>query len=222
MRRFEPAASRVRRLRSSFTIPTFPGRNARTVSGFNRRPITQRAQPARPSLPRSAGPRLAGGAPRHPPMIECAASSAAYRTIRIRSRAGPSVLQGIIIRHMNDLSKDAVNWLAVGEDGAGPAHRQFPRQDPEGRAQKPHLPDPAQRRGAGEQAPRRARTPASRRATSCACRRSARRRPREQARCRHGRSRRAAADPVRGRRAASRSTSPPGSPSTAAAASRSA
>jgi len=38
MRRFEPAASRVRRLRSSFTIATFPGRNARTVSGYNRRP----------------------------------------------------------------------------------------------------------------------------------------------------------------------------------------
>ena len=29
------------------------------------------------------------------------------------------MLQGIIIRHMNDLSKDAVNWLAVGEDGQG-------------------------------------------------------------------------------------------------------
>ena len=38
MRRFEPAASRVRRLRSSFNILTFPGRNARTVNGFNRRP----------------------------------------------------------------------------------------------------------------------------------------------------------------------------------------
>jgi hypothetical protein len=38
MRRFDPAASRVRRLRSSFTIATFPGRNARTVSGYNRRP----------------------------------------------------------------------------------------------------------------------------------------------------------------------------------------
>jgi len=34
MRRFEPATRRVRRLRSSFTIPTSPGRNARTVSGF--------------------------------------------------------------------------------------------------------------------------------------------------------------------------------------------
>ena len=33
--------------------------------------------------------------------------------------AVPSVLQGIIIRHMNDLSKDAVNWLAVGADGEG-------------------------------------------------------------------------------------------------------
>jgi 23S rRNA pseudouridine955/2504/2580 synthase len=29
------------------------------------------------------------------------------------------VLQGIIIKHKNDLSKDAVNWLAVGEDGQG-------------------------------------------------------------------------------------------------------
>ena len=29
------------------------------------------------------------------------------------------MLQAIIIRHMNDLSKDAVNWLAVGEDGEG-------------------------------------------------------------------------------------------------------
>jgi hypothetical protein len=38
MRRFEPATSRVRRLRASFTIATFPGRNARTVSGYNRRP----------------------------------------------------------------------------------------------------------------------------------------------------------------------------------------
>ncbi len=31
----------------------------------------------------------------------------------------PSVLQWIIIRHMNDLRKDAVNWLAVGDDGQG-------------------------------------------------------------------------------------------------------
>ena len=52
-------------------------------------------------------------------MIECAAISAAIRTIyAVRSRR-PSVLQGIIIRHMNDLSKDAVNWLAVGDDGEG-------------------------------------------------------------------------------------------------------
>ncbi len=29
------------------------------------------------------------------------------------------MLQDIIIRQMNDLSKDAVNWLAVGEDGQG-------------------------------------------------------------------------------------------------------
>lgn len=29
------------------------------------------------------------------------------------------MLQDIIIKHMNDLSKDAVNWLAVGEDGQG-------------------------------------------------------------------------------------------------------
>ena len=29
------------------------------------------------------------------------------------------MLQVIIMRHMNDLSKDAVNWLAVGDDGEG-------------------------------------------------------------------------------------------------------
>ena len=29
------------------------------------------------------------------------------------------MLQDIIISYMNDLSKDAVNWLAVGEDGQG-------------------------------------------------------------------------------------------------------
>ena len=29
------------------------------------------------------------------------------------------MLQGTIIKHMNSLSKDAVNWLAVGDDGAG-------------------------------------------------------------------------------------------------------
>ena len=33
--------------------------------------------------------------------------------------AVPSVLQGIIISRMNDLSKDSVNWLAVAEDGEG-------------------------------------------------------------------------------------------------------
>jgi len=37
----------------------------------------------------------------------------------ISDRGGLCVLQVRIIRHMNDLSKDAVNWLAVGEDGAG-------------------------------------------------------------------------------------------------------
>ena len=39
MRRFEPAASRVRISRSSFTIAALTGRNARAVSGFNRRPV---------------------------------------------------------------------------------------------------------------------------------------------------------------------------------------
>ena len=48
-------------------------------------------------------------------MIECAAISGSNRSIA----PGPSVLQGTIIKHMNSLSKDAVNWLAVGDDGAG-------------------------------------------------------------------------------------------------------
>ena len=71
MRRFEPATSRVRRLRSSFTIPTSPGRNARTVSGFNRRPIYATCHGR--LCPTLRGLRLAGGAlailgcPRSPP-----------------------------------------------------------------------------------------------------------------------------------------------------------
>ena len=147
MRRFEPAASRVRRLRSSFTIATFPGRNARTVEGFNRRPV--HARMPRPSLPRSAAPSPGRSGARHPPMTECAAIR---QRSRLRIAPWPSVLQATIIKQMNELSKDAVNWLAVGEDGDGPARRQFPGQDSERRPEEPHLPDPAQRRGAGEQA----------------------------------------------------------------------
>ncbi len=48
-------------------------------------------------------------------MIECAAISGSDRS----SLPKPSVLQLTIIKHMNSLSKDAVNWLAVGEDGVG-------------------------------------------------------------------------------------------------------
>lgn len=47
----------LRRLRSSFNIPTFPGRNARTVSGFNRRSASDVTWPT--LLPmRSLPPRL--------------------------------------------------------------------------------------------------------------------------------------------------------------------
>ncbi len=113
MRRFEPDTRRVRRLRSSFTIPTSPGRNARTVSGFNRRPIYAQAATA-VFAPRLAEPSL-GPEGRSPSrMSEIAAHG---RNLQIA--AGRCVLQDRIIRHMNDLSKDAVNWLAVGEDGAG-------------------------------------------------------------------------------------------------------
>src|SRR4030042_1608091 len=69
----------------------------------------------RPSLPHSAGLSPGRQDPRHPPMIE----SAAVRQRSYDRCRRPSVLQGIIISHMNDLSKDAVNWLAVGEEGQG-------------------------------------------------------------------------------------------------------
>src|SRR5205823_1199160 len=93
-----------------------PGRSVDLTGGrfMPLRAIARNLQ--RPSLPHSAGPARPVGA-RHPPMIECAAT-AANRYDRY-DRAEPSVLQGIIISHMNDLSKDAVNWLAVGDDGEG-------------------------------------------------------------------------------------------------------
>ncbi len=68
----------------------------------------------RPSLPRSAGPSPGRWGPRHPGMSEIAA-------VRRQSfdRAGAKRAAGHNYKQMNDLSKDAVNWLAVGEDGQG-------------------------------------------------------------------------------------------------------
>ena len=96
--------------------------------------------------PTARGPRLARD---HSAIRECVEGAANRRNRQrsLRRAPRPSVLQVHNYRQMNDLSKDAVNWLAVGDDGAGPAHRQLPRQDPQGRPQEPHLPDPAQRRG---------------------------------------------------------------------------
>jgi 23S rRNA pseudouridine955/2504/2580 synthase len=102
----------VRRLRSSFTIPTSPGRNARTVSGFNRRPIYATSYGR--LCPTLRGLRLAGRAL----AILGWARSPPYGNNR-QIAPGPSVLQDISISDMNDLSKDAVNWLAVLEDGQG-------------------------------------------------------------------------------------------------------
>ncbi len=50
-----------------------------------------------------------------------------------------------------------------GRRRRGAARRQLPRQDPEGRPQEPHLPDPAQRRGSREPPQGRARRAAQRR-----------------------------------------------------------
>ena len=76
-------------------------------------------------------------------------------------------------KRMNELSKDAVSWLTVGDDAAGQRIDNFLVRAAERRAEEPRLPHPAQRRSAGEQGPRRARHAGSRSATSCACRRCA-------------------------------------------------
>ena len=148
MRRFEPATSRVRRLRSSFTIATFPGRNARTVSDLTGWPVyashaTAVCCPAPQGDSLRPGGRVVGlgghaDAVGRPAPEPADARARAPQSKRAAERN---------YKQMNDLSKDAVNWLAVGDDGAGQRIDNFLAQDPEGRAQEPHLPDPAQRRG---------------------------------------------------------------------------
>ncbi len=111
MRRFEPAASRVRRLRSSFTIPTFPGRNARTVSGFNRRPVYAICHGR--LCPTARGLAWPEGLSKSWDRELAAVRQQSY------DRAGAKRVADHNYKQMNDLSKDAVNWLAVGDDGEG-------------------------------------------------------------------------------------------------------
>ena len=120
------------------------------------------------------------------------------------SRRAPSFRgrSGVIAhnyKQMNELSKDAVSWVTVDEAAAGQRIDNFLCRVLKGVPEEPRLPDPAQRRGAGEQGARRARPPAGARATSCGCRPSgpptARRCPREA-----GRPSVPRADPLRGRR----------------------
>ena len=54
-------------------------------------------------------------------------------------------------KEMNELSKESVNWLTVGDDAAGQRVDNFLTRDPQGGSEEPHLPDPAQRRGPREQ-----------------------------------------------------------------------
>src|SRR5215831_1392853 len=112
MRRFEPTYAGCGDCALSFTIPTSPGRNARTVSGFNRQPIYAVAT-AVFALRFQQGPRSAGRG---------ASSSCDVRdhhpTPRSSDRGRPCVA-GQNYKQMNALSKDAVNWHAVGEDGDG-------------------------------------------------------------------------------------------------------
>ena len=56
---------------------------------------------------------------------------------------------------MNELSKDAVSWLTVGDDAEGQRIDNFLVRTLKGVPEEPHLPDPAQRRGPREQGPRR-------------------------------------------------------------------
>ena len=119
MRRFEPATRRVRRLRSSITIATFPGRNARTVSRFNRGPVY--ASCDGPCHPAPQGGSFRSGR-------RLSAERAATTRLPDRVRTGglhgnqasqPKRVAERNYMQMNDLSKDAVNWVTVGEDGAG-------------------------------------------------------------------------------------------------------
>jgi hypothetical protein len=89
MRRFEPTYAGCGDCALSFTIPTSPGRNARTVSGFNRRPIYAQATavfaPIRGAFARPGGSIVIVGCTRSPP-----------KATIVRSRQA-NALQDIII-----------------------------------------------------------------------------------------------------------------------------
>src|SRR5215471_19206966 len=107
MRRFEPAASRVRRPRCSFTIAALTGRNARAVSGFNRRPVYAtchgRLWPRWGPAPGRIGSVIQDDLGR--PFVG--------------ESSGPGCAAGENYKEMKDLSKDSVNRVVVGEDGDG-------------------------------------------------------------------------------------------------------
>ena len=90
MRRFEPTYAGCGDCALSFTIPTSPGRNARTVSGFNRRPIYALATAVfAPRFQRSLRPAGRGivivGCTNHRP-----------NTTIVRSRQANALQEGII------------------------------------------------------------------------------------------------------------------------------
>ena len=93
MRRFVRRQAGVRRLRSSFNIPTFPGRNARTVRGFNRRPGDDRL----PTLPRMRGVRLAIVTPGRSGVRNIAATASEDVSAGMRDLRGQDGLLATII-----------------------------------------------------------------------------------------------------------------------------
>src|SRR4029078_8780127 len=90
---------RVRRLRSSFTIATSSGKN-----------------PARRATEAGLAPRIFIT---HGPAQSVTNSRRFGPSGRCAPGAATSRGSGTIISGMNELSKDAVNWLTVGDDSAG-------------------------------------------------------------------------------------------------------
>jgi hypothetical protein len=96
MRRFEPAVHRVRRLRTSITIATSPGRNARAVSRFNR------------------GPDYASRHGRLPPLRHGLCRTSHHRKICIARNGARETLAGVVAR---------VPRSGSGAQSAGRRHR---------------------------------------------------------------------------------------------------
>ena len=125
----------VRGLRQSLTIATSPGvSTTRPVSDLTG--LSASTPPGRQTRRSGRTGRLARRA---------SGARDPAGTTRRRSR-------GLVhnYKRMNGLSKDGASWLTIGDEAAGQRIDNFLQPRPQGRAQEPHLPDPALRGGARE------------------------------------------------------------------------